>query len=86
MPFDESMRCDWPGISAFLRVGDEVYHTYSTFGRGTEEFHNRYRYLDLPRSAAKRRGKTRSDAPSRSACRSGETCASPTNTTPDGLA
>ena len=24
-----------------------VYHTYSTFGRGIEEFHNGYPYLDL---------------------------------------
>ncbi|WP_238010026.1 DUF899 domain-containing protein [Dactylosporangium sp. AC04546] len=38
---------EMPGISAFLRVGDEVFHTYSTFGRGIEEFHNGYRYLDL---------------------------------------
>lgn len=30
MPWTESMRGDWPGISAFLRVGDEVYHTYSS--------------------------------------------------------
>jgi predicted dithiol-disulfide oxidoreductase (DUF899 family) len=30
------MRGDWPGVSAFLRVGDEVYHTYSTFGRGID--------------------------------------------------
>ena len=36
-----------PGISAFLRVGDEVFHTYSTFGRGIEEFHHNYPYLDL---------------------------------------
>jgi predicted dithiol-disulfide oxidoreductase (DUF899 family) len=36
-----------PGISAFLRVGDEVFHTYSTYGRGLEEFHNGYPYLDL---------------------------------------
>jgi predicted dithiol-disulfide oxidoreductase (DUF899 family) len=36
-----------PGISTFLRVGDEVFHTYSTYGRGLEEFHNGYRYLDL---------------------------------------
>jgi predicted dithiol-disulfide oxidoreductase (DUF899 family) len=25
-----------PGVSCFLRDGDEVYHTYSTFARGTE--------------------------------------------------
>jgi predicted dithiol-disulfide oxidoreductase (DUF899 family) len=47
MPWSEGMRGDWPGISAFLRVGDEVFHTYSTFGRGIEGFHNGYHYLDL---------------------------------------
>ncbi|MBA3867596.1 MAG: DUF899 domain-containing protein [Anaerolineae bacterium] len=46
-PYTPSMRGDWPGISAFLRVGDEVFHTYSTFGRGIEAFHNGYNYLDL---------------------------------------
>src|SRR5918997_675348 len=45
--FTETMRGDYPGISAFLRVGEEVFHTYSTFGRGLEEFHNGYRYLEL---------------------------------------
>ncbi len=38
---------EMPGISAFLRVGEDVFHTYSTFGRGIEEFHNGYHYLDL---------------------------------------
>ncbi|WP_328471040.1 DUF899 domain-containing protein [Actinoplanes sp. NBC_00393] len=38
---------EMPGISAFLQVGGEVFHTYSTFGRGIEEFHNGYPYLDL---------------------------------------
>ncbi|MEV6397394.1 DUF899 domain-containing protein [Streptomyces sp. NPDC051907] len=46
-PWSESMRGDYPGISAFLRVGEEVFHTYSTFGRGIEEFHNGYPHLDL---------------------------------------
>ena len=36
-----------PGISAFLRVGEEVFHTHSTYGRGIQEFHNGYQYLDL---------------------------------------
>ena len=45
--FTESLRGDYPGISAFLRVGDEVLHTYSTFGRGIEEFHYGIPYLDL---------------------------------------
>jgi predicted dithiol-disulfide oxidoreductase (DUF899 family) len=43
----EDMRGEWPGISAFLRVDDEVFHTYSTYGRGIEEFHNGYPHLDL---------------------------------------
>jgi predicted dithiol-disulfide oxidoreductase (DUF899 family) len=47
-PWTQSQRGDeWPGISAFLRVDDEVFHTYSTYGRGIEEFHNGYPYLDL---------------------------------------
>ena len=47
-PWTEDMReTEMPGISAFLRVGDEVFHTYSTFGRGIEEFHNGYPWLDL---------------------------------------
>ncbi|GHH15023.1 DUF899 domain-containing protein [Streptomyces lanatus] len=46
-PWEEWMRGDYPGISAFLRVGDDVFHTYSTYGRGIEEFHNGYPYLDL---------------------------------------
>jgi predicted dithiol-disulfide oxidoreductase (DUF899 family) len=47
-PWTKSMRGEeMPGISAFLRVDDEVFHTYSTFGRGIEEFHNGYPHLDL---------------------------------------
>ncbi|MCE7002527.1 DUF899 domain-containing protein [Kibdelosporangium philippinense] len=46
-PWQEAWRGDNPGISAFLRVGDEVFHTYSTYGRGIEEFHNGNPYLDL---------------------------------------
>jgi predicted dithiol-disulfide oxidoreductase (DUF899 family) len=38
---------EWPGISAFLRVDETVFHTYSTYGRGIEQFHNGYPYLDL---------------------------------------
>jgi predicted dithiol-disulfide oxidoreductase (DUF899 family) len=47
MPWTESMRGDWPGISTFLHVDGEVFHTYSTFSRGIEEFHNG---LSLPGS------------------------------------
>jgi predicted dithiol-disulfide oxidoreductase (DUF899 family) len=47
-PWAESMRgSELPGIGAFLRVGEEVFHTYSTYGRGIEEFHNGYQHLDL---------------------------------------
>ena len=47
-PWTEQMRGEeMPGISAFLRVGEEVFHTYSTFGRGIEDFHSGYHYLDL---------------------------------------
>ncbi|NMO51674.1 DUF899 domain-containing protein [Actinoplanes sp. TBRC 11911] len=47
-PWTDDMRgTEMPGISAFLRVGDEVFHTYSTYGRGIEEFHNGYQWLDL---------------------------------------
>jgi predicted dithiol-disulfide oxidoreductase (DUF899 family) len=47
-PWTEDMRgTEMPGISTFLRVGHEVFHTYSTYGRGIEEFHNGYQWLDL---------------------------------------
>jgi predicted dithiol-disulfide oxidoreductase (DUF899 family) len=36
-----------PGISCFLRDGDDVFHTYSTFGRGTEALGGAYAYLDM---------------------------------------
>ena len=36
-----------PGTSCFLRVGDDVFHTYSSFGRGAEWTGGSYAYLDL---------------------------------------
>jgi len=36
-----------PGISCLLRDGDTVYHTYSTFGRGTEQLGGTYSILDI---------------------------------------
>lgn len=36
-----------PGISAFLRDGDEVFHTYATYGRGVEVMMHAYRLLDI---------------------------------------
>jgi predicted dithiol-disulfide oxidoreductase (DUF899 family) len=35
------------GVSIFLRDGNRVYHTYSTYGRGTDLFVGTYNYLDL---------------------------------------
>jgi predicted dithiol-disulfide oxidoreductase (DUF899 family) len=36
-----------PGMSCFLRDGDEVFHTYSTFARGTEQAGDSYGILDM---------------------------------------
>jgi len=36
-----------PGVSCFLRDGNAIYHTYSTFGRGTEQLGGAYSILDI---------------------------------------
>ena len=36
-----------PGFSCFLRDGDDVFHTYSTFARGAEYTGNAYTLLDM---------------------------------------
>jgi predicted dithiol-disulfide oxidoreductase (DUF899 family) len=36
-----------PGLSCFLRDGDRVFHTYSTFARGAEMTRDSYQILDL---------------------------------------
>ena len=36
-----------PGLSCFLRDGDRVFHTYSTFARGAEQTGGSYYFLDL---------------------------------------
>ncbi|QDP96264.1 DUF899 domain-containing protein [Microlunatus elymi] len=46
-PLAETMNGEWPGISTFLQVDGEVFHTYSTYGRGIERFHYHIPYLDL---------------------------------------
>ena len=38
---------EMPGYSCFLREGDEIYHTYSAYGRGTEYVGNTYTVLDM---------------------------------------
>ncbi|MEQ9067408.1 MAG: DUF899 family protein, partial [Gimesia chilikensis] len=35
------------GVSVFFRVGDDVYHTYSTYARGCESLTDAFRLLDL---------------------------------------
>ena len=35
------------GVSAFLRQGDRIFHTYSSYGRGTEVLMGTYHWLDL---------------------------------------
>jgi predicted dithiol-disulfide oxidoreductase (DUF899 family) len=36
-----------PGMSCFLRDGEQIYHTYSTFARGTDSRGGSYSLLDL---------------------------------------
>jgi predicted dithiol-disulfide oxidoreductase (DUF899 family) len=36
-----------PGVSAFLRHGDRVFHTYSSYGRGLDPLVGTYQWLDL---------------------------------------
>jgi predicted dithiol-disulfide oxidoreductase (DUF899 family) len=45
--FEGEQPIEEPGMSCFLRVGDEVFHTYSTFGRGAEMLGGSYYWLDL---------------------------------------
>jgi predicted dithiol-disulfide oxidoreductase (DUF899 family) len=45
--FDGEQPIEQPGLSVFLREGDAVFHTYSTFGRGAEWTGGSYAYLDL---------------------------------------
>ncbi|MBA2241204.1 MAG: DUF899 domain-containing protein [Solirubrobacterales bacterium] len=45
--FDGEQPMEQPGTSFFLRHDDRAFHTYSTFGRGAEQFGGSYYYLDL---------------------------------------
>ncbi len=45
--FDAGQPIEQPGSSYFLRDGDDVFHTYSTFGRGAEMTGGSYYFLDL---------------------------------------
>lgn len=41
------LKGEQPGVSVFLRDGDRVFHTYSTYGRGMDLLVGTYNYLDL---------------------------------------
>ena len=41
------VRTEVPGVSCFLRDGDQVFHTYSTYARGTDILGSAYSLLDL---------------------------------------
>jgi len=43
----EDQPVEAPGLSFFLRVGDDIFHTYSTYARGTEQLGGSYYFLDL---------------------------------------
>jgi len=36
-----------PGLSVFMKEGDAVFHTYSSYGRGLDDLLVTYRLLDL---------------------------------------
>ncbi len=45
--FEGEQPLELPGLSVFLRVGDDVFHTYSQHARGGEAVGGSYYYLDL---------------------------------------
>jgi predicted dithiol-disulfide oxidoreductase (DUF899 family) len=44
---DDERSTELPGYSCFLREGDQIFHTYSTYGRGTDNLVGAYAMLDL---------------------------------------
>jgi predicted dithiol-disulfide oxidoreductase (DUF899 family) len=44
---DSEQPFEMPGTSVFLRIGDRVFHTYSSFARGAEQTGGSYYFLDL---------------------------------------
>jgi predicted dithiol-disulfide oxidoreductase (DUF899 family) len=45
--FEGDQPLEQPGYSCFLRDGDTIFHTYSTYGRGTEAVGGSHYFLDL---------------------------------------
>jgi len=46
-PTEAAEPTEMPGSSVFFRLGDEVFHTYSTYARGGEALCDSYRLLDI---------------------------------------
>jgi predicted dithiol-disulfide oxidoreductase (DUF899 family) len=46
-PLDFEQPFELHGTSCFVRDGDRVFHTYSTYGRGTEQVGGTHYYLDM---------------------------------------
>lgn len=44
---DYHVHGEQPGVSVFLRDGEQVYHTYSCYARGVEMFMSSFHFLDL---------------------------------------
>lgn len=43
----DAQPAEQPGYSVFLRDDADIFHTYSTFGRGTEQLGGAYAFLDM---------------------------------------
>ncbi len=46
-PLDDEVPFEAPGMSCFLRDGDAIFHTYSTYARGAEQIGGSYYLLDM---------------------------------------
>jgi predicted dithiol-disulfide oxidoreductase (DUF899 family) len=42
----DSFKGEQPGLSVFFRLDDDLFHTYSTYARGTESLNDAYSHLD----------------------------------------
>jgi predicted dithiol-disulfide oxidoreductase (DUF899 family) len=43
---EDGFKGEQPGLSVFFRLGDDLFHTYSTYARGTESLTDAYSLLD----------------------------------------
>jgi predicted dithiol-disulfide oxidoreductase (DUF899 family) len=47
VPVDSVKSMEVPGVSAFLRMDERIFHTYTTYARGTDLLLGNFNYLDL---------------------------------------